>query len=247
MISFIQFGSHWLFAFGFHVILISVVQRLPVLTTKGWFHAGALGTILYGCLGWNAWLAVVFYLVLGYLVTKIGFAKKQALGIAERRGGRRGPENVWGSAATGAIIAIFIKLGFGSHELLLLGFSASFAAKLADTFGSEIGKRWGTKTFLITTLRAVPAGTDGGISLEGTIASVFGSVLMTLVFSSLGLIGNSFYATIVICSGVVATLSESFVGAVFQNRLTWMSNELVNFFQTSFAALITVFGAYIFN
>ena len=110
MISLIQVGSHWLFAFGFHFFLIASVQRFPILTNKGWFHAGALGTILYGCLGWNAWLAVVFYLVLGSLVTKIGFAKKESLGIAESRGGRRGPENVWGSAATGAIIAILIKL-----------------------------------------------------------------------------------------------------------------------------------------
>ena len=36
----------------------------------------------------------VLYLFLGQLVTKIGFDEKEALGIAEGRGGRRGPENV---------------------------------------------------------------------------------------------------------------------------------------------------------
>lgn len=38
----------------------------------------------------------VLYLFLGQLVTKVGFDEKEALGIAEGRGGRRGPENVWG-------------------------------------------------------------------------------------------------------------------------------------------------------
>ncbi len=40
-----------------------------------------------------------------------------------------------------------IGAGIGSATLLLIGFAASFAAKLADTFGSEIGKRWGKTTF----------------------------------------------------------------------------------------------------
>ena len=47
------------------------------------------------------------------------------------------------------------------QPLLLVGFAASFAAKLADTFGSEIGKRWGRRAVLITTLRPVPPGTEG--------------------------------------------------------------------------------------
>ena len=53
----------------------------------------------------QGWLAVVIYLALGSLVTRLGFRTKQARGLAEARGGLRGPENVWGSAATGALLA----------------------------------------------------------------------------------------------------------------------------------------------
>ena len=53
-------------------------------------------------------------------------------------------------------MALLIGSGLGPKPLLLVGFSASFAAKLADTFGSEIGKRYGRTTVLITTLRRVP-------------------------------------------------------------------------------------------
>ena len=130
--------NEWVFAFVINGLLIFLAQRLPLLTPKGWFHAGALGTILWGCLGWQGWLSVVVYLLLGSLVTRLGFERKQETGLAEGRGGRRGPENLWGSAATGAFLAILIGLKFGSERLLLVGFAASFAAKLADTFGLSL-------------------------------------------------------------------------------------------------------------
>ena len=230
----------WLWAFALNALLIALAQRLPLLTSSGWIHAGALGTILWGCLGWRGWLAVVIYLVLGSMVTRLGMAQKKLAGLAEGRGGRRGPENVWGSAATGAVVAILIKLGLGSQSLLMIGFAASFAAKLADTFGSEIGKRWGRTTVLITTLRSVPAGTDGAISLEGTLASALGSLLMTFVMVSLSLLPFGFQAILVALIGLLATLMESLLGAIAQNKISWLSNELVNGLQTSFAAVFAI-------
>ena len=233
--------AQWLWAFVLNALLIAVAQRLPLLTSAGWVHAGALGTILWGCLGWRGWLAVVIYLVLGSMVTRLGMAQKKLAGLAEGRGGRRGPENVWGSAATGAVVAILIKLDLGFEPLLYLGFSASFAAKLADTFGSEIGKRWGRTTVLITTLRPVPAGTDGAISLEGTLASALGSLLMTFVMVSLSLVPFGLEGALLVASiGLLATLMESLLGAIAQDRISWLSNELVNGLQTSFAAVFAI-------
>ncbi len=236
--------SLWIWAFSLNAILIVFAQRLPLLTPSGWFHAGVLGTILWGCLGWRGWLSVVIYLALGSFVTRIGFARKQSSGLAEARGGKRGPENVWGSAATGAILALLIKAGFVPEGLFLIGFAASFAAKLADTFGSEIGKRWGRRTVLITSLRAVPAGTDGAISIEGTIASILGSFLMTAVAVSLSIIPSGAIAFLVFCVGLFSTLLESFLGALAQNRFRWLSNEFVNFLQTSWASIIAISFAY---
>ena len=183
-----QSVSIWITALVFNAVLIGLAQRLPLLTPAGWCHAGLLGTVLWGALGWRGWMAVVAYLGFGSLVTKLGFARKQDLGLAEARGGRRGPENVWGSALTGLVLALLIAMRVGPTQGLLIGFAASFAAKLADTFGSEIGKRWGRTTLLITSLRPVPPGTEGAVSLEGTAASALGSLLMTLVVVALGLI-----------------------------------------------------------
>ena len=230
----------WLSALLIHGVLIALAQRLPLLTRAGWIHAGALGTILLGSLGWQGWLAVVLYLVLGSAVTKLGFRDKQRRGLAEARGGSRGPENVWGSAATGAALALLIGAGVEPRSVLLVGFAASFAAKLADTFGSEIGKRWGRTTILISSFRRVPPGTEGAISLEGTLASAFGSLLMSVLMLALQLIPSWPLTGLVMLIGLVATLAESLFGALVQDRYDWMSNELVNALQTSLAAVLAI-------
>ncbi len=240
-LSFFLEDGHWVWAFCLNFVLISIFQRYPILTKSGWCNAGILGTILWGCLGYLGWISVVVYLCLGYIVTKIGFSYKESKGIAEGRGGLRGPENVWGAAATGAFFAISYQLLDNSwEELIFVGFAASFAAKLADTFGSEVGKRWGKNTFLISSLKPVPPGTEGAISFEGTLASLFGSLLMTLVMFQCLFITTLPTFLIVVFAGLCATLLESFIGAIFQDQIDWLTNEIVNCIQTTISAFIAI-------
>ena len=235
----------WVTAFALNGVLIALAQRVPLLTRAGWCHAAILGTILWGCLGWQGWTAVVLYLALGSLVTKVGFQQKQRQGLAEARGGRRSPANVWGSAAVGAVLALLIGSGLGPKPLLLVGFSASFAAKLADTFGSEIGKRYGRTTVLITTLRRVPPGTEGAVSLEGTLASAIGSLVMTAVVVAVQLVPAGPVAWLVAGVGLLATLLESLLGALLQERTPWLTNELVNAIQTGVAAVLAMAAVFV--
>lgn len=233
--------AHWGTALLLNALLIGAAQRAPLLTPSGWVHAGVLGTLLWGSLGWRAWLAVVAYLAQGSLVTRLGWRRKQAAGLAEARGGRRGPANVWGSALVGALLALLAcRAPLAWQGPLQLAFASSFAAKLADTWGSEIGKRWGRHTVLITSLRPVPAGTEGAISLEGTAASAVGGALMALVMAALGLIAGGPAWAVVTGVALVATLVESVIGATLQSRLAWLSNETVNGLQTLLAALLAL-------
>ena len=230
------------FFIGFIInfFLIYLFRKIPIMTKAGWINAGILGTILWGCLNWKGWIGVVLYLLFGSIVTKLGYKYKNKIGIAERRGGRRGPENVWGSASTGLFIAVLIKLNIANESLLAVGFAASFAAKLADTFGSEIGKTYGKNTFLITNFKKVKKGTEGAISLEGTLASLVGSILMASIMFLLGVIKIEKQLIIVSISGFIATIIESFIGAKFQDRFK-LSNEIVNTIQTSIASIIAIF------
>jgi hypothetical protein len=84
-------------AAGLNAFLFAVLQPkvIKMLTPAGFAHAFALGTMLWNTLGWRGWSLCVAYFFLGQAVTKVRFADKEKRGIAEKRGGRRGPENVW--------------------------------------------------------------------------------------------------------------------------------------------------------
>ena len=234
------FSNGFVFGFCVNFVLIILFFRFPLMTKGGWISAGVLGSILWGCLSWQGWISVVMYLLFGSLVTKIGYRFKREKGIAEKRGGRRGPENVWGSAATGLFFAVMVKLNFANLLLYKTGFAASFASKLADTFGSEIGKRFGSSTYLITSLRKVDRGTEGGVSLEGTIASALGSMFMSSIMLALSIITKKYEFVIISISGFFATIFESIIGAKFQEKYR-LSNELVNAIQTSISSIIAIF------
>ena len=231
-----------------------------MLTPRGFYHSLLLGTLLWTTLGWRGWTVCVLYLFLGQFVTKIGFDTKSKMGIAEGRGGRRGPENVWGSALTGvicAIASITAAVGTGgagstagvtsfggiSSQAWILGYIASLSTKLADTFASEIGKAYGQTTFLITSFQKVPRGTEGAISLEGTLASILGGLVLSLyAYKVVGLIPSIQSVGVSTLAAFLATMVESLIGATLQERegMAWMSNEVVNFINTLIGAGIAI-------
>jgi len=215
---------------------LGTAKGQKVLTTSGLVHAWALGVMLWSSLGWRGWTTGVLYLVGGSIVTKVKKAKKEALGIAEGRGGMRGPENVWGSAATGAACALATMQWPAQSLLLRIGFVAAFATKLSDTCASEIGKAYGTKTYLITTFQECKAGEEGGVSLEGTAAGVVGSIVLTLFAYAIGVISLKAVVPILL-SAFIATNIESIIGAKFQEG--WLTNEVVNFIMTVIGACIS--------
>lgn len=97
--SLFSYGGNvpFLQALGLNVVLFTTFQSKlrTMLTPTGVAHAMALGTLLWTTLGWRGWSLCVVYLLLGQLVTKVRFADKEKRGLAEGRGGRRGPENIW--------------------------------------------------------------------------------------------------------------------------------------------------------
>jgi uncharacterized membrane protein len=258
--NYLSWSNPWLVAIALNTILLAIAIIAPkkLLTDAGQFHGWLLGVIIWGCLGWQGYAVVMFYFLVGSGVTRIGKAQKEAEGIAEKRSGARGPENVWGSALTATLCAVgvlaFSILGKTGDilgetgkmpvpqsviSLLLLGYAASFCTKLSDTCASEIGKAYGKRTFLITTLQPVPRGTEGAVSLEGTIAGIVGSILMALVSSAVGLIDLTGIVFCVIAA-FIATNIESVIGATVQSKFEWLTNEVVNFFNTLIGAIAAI-------
>jgi uncharacterized protein (TIGR00297 family) len=240
----------WVIGILLHLGLALLALWAPkkLLTPAGLVHACILGVLIWGTLGWRGYLVVMFYFLVGSAVTRLGLAQKQALGIAEKRDGARGPENVWGSALTGALCALAtlalpaLTLPGDAVELkslLLLGYVASFSTKLADTCASEVGKAYGQRTFLITTLQPVPRGTEGAVSLEGTLAGVVAAIVIATLGWSLGLI-SLWGIGLSTLAALIATNLESVIGATLQTRLAWLTNEIVNGINTTLGATIAI-------
>jgi len=245
----------WVTSLGLNTLLAIVALLSPkkLLTPAGVFHGWLLGVLIWGGLGWPGYAVVMLYFLLGSAVTRIGLAQKEAEGIAEKRSGARGPENVWGSAATAALCVLGV-LAIAAwpvalpqanliRNLLLLGYVASFSTKLSDTCASEIGKAYGKRTFLITTLQPVPRGTEGAVSLEGTLAGLVASVMLALLGWGVGLI-SAIGVLFSVLAAFVATNLESVIGATLQARVVWLTNELVNVVNTLIGAIVAMLLAW---
>ncbi|WVZ01572.1 hypothetical protein V8G54_027641 [Vigna mungo] len=235
----------------------------PILVT-GLSLSGIVAAFLLGTLTWRAFGSPGFFLVAVYFVivsslfslaklvlkvgtaaTKVKMAQKVAQGVAEKRRGRRGPGSVIGSSAAGCICAFLTIFGVGGEtfsRLWRLGFVASFCTKLSDTVSSEIGKAYGKTTYLITTFKVVPRGTEGAVSVEGTLAGIVASVVLAFISFLVGEVG-SHEAIICVLAAQIANLGESVIGAALQEKegFKWLNNDAVNVINILMGSIIAVF------
>ncbi len=238
----------WLVAIALNTVLVAIALVIPkkLLTPMGYLNAWLLGVLVWGCLNWQGYVVVMFYFLVGVGVTKIGKEIKEAAGIAEGRGGLRGPENVWGSALIGTLCALGTLVAPESWQgLLILGYVASFCTKLSDTAASEVGKAYGKRTFLITTFRPVPPGTEGAVSLEGTLAGIVASLAIAVVGYAVGMVDllGIFWCAI---AAFIATNLESVIGATVQEKFDLLTNEVVNIINTLIGAVVAILLAWLY-
>ncbi len=238
-------SNPWLFAIALNtfLLIIGLIAPKKLLTVMGYLNAWVLGVIVWGCLQWQGYLVVMFYFLVGSAMTRVGMAEKEAAGIAEKREGKRGPENVWGSALIATFCAIAVLAFPEQQSLFAVAYVASFATKLSDTCASEIGKVYGKRTYLITTFQPVPRGTEGAVSLEGTLAGIIASVVIAFLAWSIGMVDSIAIATCII-SAFIATNLESVIGATLQEKLSWLTNEIVNIINTFIGALFAILLTY---
>jgi uncharacterized protein (TIGR00297 family) len=135
-----------------------------------------VGSVILYCGGWGAFGLLVIFFVFGSLATKLGYRKKADLGVAQEDKGRRGARHAFANCGAPAAAALVFRLGShllgGDYRWALVAFAGAFATAIFDTVSSEIGQLYGKHPFLITTLRPVPVGTDGAVSVEGTLAGL---------------------------------------------------------------------------
>ena len=139
-----------------------------------------------------------------------------------------------------AVVCAILSSVFPNHRSVFkAGYTSALAAKLGDTFSSEIGKAIGKRTLLITSLKPVPRGTEGAVSLEGSISGVVAIFALTKIALVLKFI-ESKAATACVTASIIANILESFIGATWQGDNIWLTNDTVNVLNTATAAILTM-------
>ena len=201
------------------------------VTLSGALWGVVLGTLLYGFAGWRGFLLLFAFFVLGTAATRLGYARKASLGIAQEKGGRRSGRHAFANAGAGVIFA-FLALSTPQTAVFSVALVAAFATAAADTVSSEIGQAYGRTPYLVTTFRRVPPGTDGAVSVEGTLAGIAASLLLAVLAWAVGLPGMGVAGIVIVVAAAFAgTTIESYLGATLERRAR-IDNELINFANT---------------
>jgi uncharacterized protein (TIGR00297 family) len=188
--------------------------------------AGSAVAFIMAARDLRMFLALLIVFAVTLVATRVGRARKQQLRTAEPPGGRTASQ----AMANLGIAALVVAVAGKAWPVLALG---ALAEAAGDTSSSEIGMAFPGKTLLVTNFKSVPAGTDGGVSLFGTIAALLGAASVAIAAVLTGLVHINQLATIVL-AGFFGIVIDSLLGAVFERR-GWLDNDLVNLLGTAAA------------
>ncbi|HLP40031.1 MAG TPA: DUF92 domain-containing protein, partial [Fibrobacteria bacterium] len=145
-----------------------------MLTLAGALLGSAMAFVLMAAEPW-LFLFLCGFFALAVSATRFRYAAKAARRVAEERGGRRGAAQVFGAMGAAAWMTPLVHLaeshvrsgraGAEDVRAALLVCTAPFIAKGMDTVSSEMGKAIAGRTVSLRTLRRVPPGTEGAVSL----------------------------------------------------------------------------------
>lgn len=226
-------------AVGFLISASLAVLALGMrVATRSGAAAGALlGAIIWATAGWRGFAIVALFVVLGSGATLVGYGEKREAGLAQGAGGRRSARHALAKLSVPAATAVF-SLITPYSQFMRLAFAGSLAAATADTVASELGQAWGRRTVLLTTLRPVPRGTEGAVSVVGTSLGLVAALGVGASASLAGLLPGSAVFPVTL-AGLMATLLESLMGATLARR-GLLDNEGMNFLQSLAGALLAV-------
>jgi uncharacterized protein (TIGR00297 family) len=246
-----------------------VAHRARALSRSGALAAAAVGAAaIAGSWHWGALL--VAYFVVSTLLSHFGRHRKEQLtsGVLAKNGERDATQVI----ANGGIYAMSILLSALTLDkvsvTLSLAALGALAVAAADTWATEIGTLYGGTPRSLLTLRPVPPGSSGGVSIAGSLAMIAGAAFVAGVAHALDLTDD---LALVIVAGVAGAIADSLLGAVVQERRwcaacdrgseqrvhncgsstrlvggrEWMDNDMVNLIATFVGAAVAVLLAYV--
>ena len=208
------------------VILGIIVYLSGSLDLLGSFFVTIIGIFIIMTSGIN-WLAILLlFLLLGTIFTNFKKDYKKRIGLVHEK---RTVKNVISNGIVAIIFAIL-----GNYA----GFIGAISTATADTLASEIGVLSQPK--LITTREIVKPGTDGGVSLLGTVSGLIGALIIGVSAFILNVSPDITHSIcIAIIAGLIGCFADSLLGATLE-RNGLFNNEHVNLTATIIGALVGI-------
>jgi uncharacterized protein (TIGR00297 family) len=196
------------FTFGYFAF------RSKTADLSGLFSSALVGIILLVFADARWFMIMLTFFILGSAATRYKFEYKKRIGVEQGQSGARGYRNVFANGIVATAAAVLF--GVFQQPVFIVMYVGCVASAAADTVASEIGVTGGIP-YMITTLKKVPIGTNGGVTLVGEMMALLGGFAVSLVALLMGVITPSM---LVICTiaGFAGTNIDSFVGATLENK-----------------------------
>lgn len=206
----------WRAAIGLFLasFVAGLARRTRALAPDGAVAATFVGTAAIAA-GWRWGAVLLAFFVSSSLLSRWKHAaKRERTESLVGKDGERDARQVLANGGVFAVAAIAVAAG-GWAAAPVVGLAA-LASATADTWATEVGTAVGGSPRSVLTWRTLPAGTSGGVTLSGTLASVAGAGFIALLVRALG--WPAAVALAVGGGGVAGSLADSMLGAVVQAR-----------------------------
>src|SRR5207244_3589073 len=231
--SIIRSNSLWIAAIV-TVVFTALARFMRGVSRSGAVAGAVICLALIASAGLGAFVALISVFALTWIATRFGYRRKQTLGIAERPEGRKASQ-VSANLGVAAACAIFYSFSH-RNSLFRLAMVAAFAEAGADTVSSELGQTANRQARLITTWEPVPTGTNGAVSIIGTLAGILSAAVIAGISIAVGLLPWQYLPN---CLGAATAgmFFDSVLGASLE-RQGRIGNDAVNLLSTLLAAIL---------
>ncbi|HEY2932849.1 MAG TPA: DUF92 domain-containing protein [Acidobacteriota bacterium] len=218
-----------------NAILSLLVFLFGLVTLSGVIAGFICGSVIFWGGGWKGFLLLFAFFAIGTASTRVKQAWKEERKIAQENKGRRSARHALANCVAAALVSA--GLPFSPNAIIwkaaLLG---AFATATFDTVSTELGQVFGKAPVLIRTGRRVPPGTEGAVSVEGTLLGLAASALVSLLAWATGFVPAILLPAVVL-GATVGNLAESWIGAGrYQDESS--KNEILNFYNTAIGAAV---------
>jgi uncharacterized protein (TIGR00297 family) len=122
--------------------------------------------------GWWGGMTLIVFFATATALSKLRTSRSTSM--RQQRGSQRDAVQVLANGAVPAVLALVAIAT--DNSIWILAAMCAIAAATADTWATEVGRLTGATPRSIISLKLVPVGTSGAVSVPGTIASLAGGV-----------------------------------------------------------------------